>query len=257
VVRRSLSGSNAPLGFTPSPAPASSARQALVGAPVAAAPPPVPDAARWRDDVVAWTRAVTAGVDRDPPPTPSIDALAARFELAPPVRRALVLLYGAHLCGHSGAAPVDVARVADRGWDEALGRGRLAEARLAVYERSRVRLAPAVQRALDELPPSTGTLFGDPGAPALLAPWAVVSRDEPLEALAVRLASQIGGAVLAARPGAEPADLLLEARARGAVALLRIAPLAPGSAPPVPADEPAILAVEDETTAAQLEIPLL
>ena len=252
-----VAASSTPLGFTPAAAPASSARQALVGAPAAGSARPAADAARWRDDVVAWTRAVFAGVDREAPPAPAVDAVAARFELAPPLRRTLILLYGAHLCGDPGAAPVDVARVNDRAWDEALGRGRLAEARLAVYERSRVRLAPSILRTLDELPPVTGTLVGVPGAPALLAPWAVVSPDEPLDALAVGLAAQIGGAVLAAHPGADPAELLLEARARGAVALLRVGRPAPGAAPPVPPDEPAILAVDDESVAAQLEVPLL
>jgi hypothetical protein len=222
-----------------------------VGAPIPA--PGITDAARWRDEVVAWTRAVLAGVDREAPAVPAVDALAARFELSPPVRRALLLLYGAHLCGEPGAAPVDVARVCDRGWDEALGRGRLAEARLATYERSRVRLAAPIQRVLDELPPAAGALFGPPGSPALLAPWAAVAPGEPLDELAARLAAQIGGAILAARPGADPAELYLEARARGAVPLLRVD--AAAAAPPE--TEPAILVVDDDEAAAQLGAPIL
>jgi hypothetical protein len=241
----------APLGFTTAAAPAPPSRQAAVGAPVAA-PAAAADPARWRDDVVAWTRAVAAGVEREPPAAPAIDAIAARLELSPPLRRALILLYGAHLCGEPGAAPVDVARVCERGWDEALGRGKLAEARLAIYERSRVRLAAPVLRALDELPPVAGTLFGPPGSPALLAPWAAVAPGEPLEELAARLSMQIGGAILAARPGADPAELYLEARARGAVPLLR----AGAEAAPSPT-EPAILVVDDEAAAERLGTPIL
>jgi hypothetical protein len=146
-----------------------------------------------------------------------------------------------------------VARVCDRGWDEALGRGVLAALRLASYERSRVRLAAPIQRTLDELPPAAGALFGTPGAPALLAPWAAVAPGEPLDALAARLATQIGGAILAARPGAAPSDVYLEARARGAVPLLRLAD--PADAPPP--TEPAILAVDDEDAAARLGAPVL
>ena len=51
---------------------------------------------------------------------------ALRARAAARAARSL-LLYGAHLCGDPGAAPVDVARVCDRAWDEALGRGELAE----------------------------------------------------------------------------------------------------------------------------------
>jgi hypothetical protein len=248
--------SSTPLGFTPTGAPAPPSRQALVGAPVsspAAAGAGAADTPRWRDEVVAWARAVFAGVDREAPPVPAADAIAARFELPPPARRALVLLYGAHLCGEPGAAPGDVARVCERSWDEALGRGRLAAARLATYERSRVRLAAPILRALDELPPAAGTLFGTPGAPALLAPWAAVAPGEPLDELAARLAAQIGGAILAGHPGADPAELLVEARARGAVPLWRVA--APADAPPP--HEPAILVVDDEAAAERLGAPVL
>jgi hypothetical protein len=257
--------SPAPLGFTPTGAAASPARQAVVGAPRGAAAPEggadgaagarqrAIAAARWRDDVVAWARAVFGGAEREPPAAPAVDTIAARFELAPPARRALLLLYGAHLCGEPGAAPVDVARVCEHSWDEALGRGALADARLAIYERSRVRLAAPILRALDELPPAAGALFGTPGPPALLAPWAAIAPGEPLHELAARLAAQIGGAILAARPGASPAELSLEARARGAVPLWRLA----GAEDAPPDTEPAILVVDDEATAERLGAPLL
>jgi hypothetical protein len=245
--------SSAPLGFMPTGARASLSRQAAVGAPVSAVAPAA-DAGRWRDEVVTWSRAAFAGAPREAPAVPPLDAVAARFELSPPQRRALLLLYGAHLCGEPGAAPVDVARVCDRSWDEALGRGRLAEARLAIYERSRVRLSAPIQRALDELPPAAGVLVGTPGTPALLAPWAALApADEPLTELAARLAAQIGGSILAARPGAEPAELYLEARARGAVPLLRL----PAGAEPPPSDQPAILAVDDDAAAERLGAPIL
>ena len=64
---------------------------------------------------------------------------------------------------------------------------------------------------------------------------------------------QIGGAILAARPGAEPAELYLEARARGAIPLLR---LAAGAEPPPP-EPPAILAVDDDAAADRLGAPIL
>ncbi|MEJ7600488.1 MAG: hypothetical protein WKG01_21445 [Kofleriaceae bacterium] len=81
----------------------------------------------WRDDAVTWARAVAAGTtDREAPIAESLELLGARLELPATLLPALVLLYGAHLAGDPGAAPVDVARVLGRRWDEALGRGLLA-----------------------------------------------------------------------------------------------------------------------------------
>jgi hypothetical protein len=105
----------------------------------------------WREALVAWARVAASDVALagEPPAAPVLDAQLARFELPASLRPVLALLYAAHLSGERGAAPIDVARVA-RGWSEALGRGALAARGLALYEDSRVRLAPALQRALDE-----------------------------------------------------------------------------------------------------------
>ncbi len=170
----------------------------------------------WRDEVVAWARAVAAGsVDRGAPPAPPIEALVRRFELPPPLTAALVLLYGAHLAGEGGAAPVDVARVLGRRWDEALGTGTLAQRGLVSHGGSRVRLAPPIERALDELPPATGVLVGEAGQTALLGPCVVVAGDEPLVDIATRCLAAVGAAILVGRPGVHVPELLLEARARG------------------------------------------
>ena len=64
--------------------------------------------------------------------------------------------------------------------------------------------------------------------------------------------AQIGGAILAAHAGADPAELFLEARVRGAVPLLR----AGAEDAPSPT-EPAILVVEDEVAAERLGTPIL
>lgn len=122
-----------------------------LASPPAPVAPQVPVAAHdWRDAVASWAIAVAAGeTDTGAPAASPIAALLARFELSTAVYPALVLLYGAHLAGAAGAAPVDVARVLGRRWDEALGRGQLSARGVAVYEASRVRLAPAIQRDLD------------------------------------------------------------------------------------------------------------
>ena len=141
----------------------------------------------WRDDVVQWARAQVAGApDRAPAPAPPIETIANAFDV-PHLVPAFMLLYGAHLAGHEGVAPADLSRVLGRTWDEALGRGRLAELGLARFERSRVVLADPIRRALDELPPLTGTLAGE-------------GTDR----------------VFVAHDGANPADAQLEARAYGA-----------------------------------------
>ena len=245
----------------PAPAAPETSRPAALAAPVspeAAAHEASPEAAAhedspasWRDEVVAWTRAFTAGAtDLAPPAAPPIDALIARFDLAPALHRALVLLYGAHLCGERGVAPAEVARVLDRRWDEALGRGELAERGVAEYAGSRVALSPLVLRTLDELPPATGVLVGRPGSVALLGPCVVVAGDEPLVAVAERCAPQIGGAILAATGEPARAELVLEARARGAAPMLRaVLDAAPSDA--------AIFVIDDPDLAERLGLPRL
>ena len=208
----------------------------------------------WRDELAAWVRGVTAGtLERNPPASPPIDTLLARFELMPQVAPALALLYGAHLCGDDGAAPVDVARVLGRNWDEALGKGQLHAAGVTSHRDSRVRLAPCVLAALDGLPPQSGTMVGEPGTIALLGPCVVVAGDDTeLGIVAETCLPNAGGAILAGH--AEPRDVLLEARAYGAVAMLR---LPAGTLARLATDEPVILVVPDDATADALGVPRL
>jgi hypothetical protein len=202
--------------------------------------------------VVTWYRAVISGaMDHAAPVSVAIDTVMARFDLARELRPVVALLYGAHLCGQRGVAPVDVAQVLDRRWDEALGRGELAAQRIAEYAGSRVALSPAVLRVLDELPPVTGILVGQPGTVVLLGPCVVVA-EAPLTELAERHRSRVGGAIVVARDGVDRVSLLLEARAYGAVAMLQIAAVVD----PVPI-EPAIYVVGDAELANRLALPRL
>lgn len=211
----------------------------------------------WRGDVVAWARAVIAEapastIARDAAPAvPAIEAIAERFALAPELVPALVLLYGAHLAGERGAAPIAVARALGGAWDDALGRGALARSGVVEYAGSRVVLSGAVQRALDELAPTTGTLVGMPGAIALLGPCCIVAGDEPLPSIAERVLGRVGGAVLAADPSARADELFVEACARGAVPMLRADAL-----PELP-ELPALVVVTDDAAADALGLPRL
>jgi hypothetical protein len=219
--------------------------------PAPPAPPAPLEALSWRDEVVAWSRAWAAGAaDPGAPTVDEIDAVITRFDLGAHLYPVLVLLYAAHLCGATGVAPVDVARVLGT-WDEALGRGELAERGVAAYARSRVALSPPILRVLDELPPLTGTLIGEPGAVALLGPCVVVAGDEPLAAIAQRCLARVGGAILAAHDSPDRAALYLEARARGAAPMLR----ATASLDALPG-EPAIFVV-DEPLADRAGLPRL
>jgi hypothetical protein len=216
----------------------------------------------WRDECVAWARSV---VDRAVAPfgtedasatvvpiAAPIDALAARFGLSADVVPALVLIYGAHLAGDDGVAPADIARVLDatpdRRWDEALGRGELAAARIVEHARSRVRIAEVVLRLLDELPPLTGTLVGTPREIALLAPCAIVA-DDPAEA-AAQHADRAGGAILVGGGAHAAAVTRFEAKALGAVAMIASKHYDGDAAP-------AIYIADDELEAARLGLPRL
>ncbi len=208
----------------------------------------------WRDELVTWARGVMAGAPgRGCPSVPAVEAIADRFEIARTLVPALALLYGAHLGGVWGAAPIDVSRVLGHRWDEALGRGELARRGVVLHLEARVVLAPAIQRVLDELPVASGKLFGAPGAAALLGPCVVVSA-EPLAALAKRTLATVGGAILAAHDDCDPLELFLEARARGAVPMLRI------TSPDLVVElgtDPAVLVVTDDAIADQLGVPRL
>jgi hypothetical protein len=213
--------------------------------------PPVERRRSWRDDVVAWSRAFASGTAELAVPRLSpFEVLADRFDLSPSLLPALVLLYAAHLCGERGAAPVDVARALDGAWDEALGRGELAARNVAYYAASRVALSPLVLRVLDELPPATGVLVGRAGSGSLRGPRVAIAGDEPLAQVAERCLAQVGGAILAAHGDADPAAVLFEARACGAVAMLRATPGAT-------AREAVIFVVGDAELAEQLGLPRL
>jgi hypothetical protein len=221
----------------------------------------------WRDELAAWSSTIGGGtIDpaaHGPPVAFAIEALIARFELEPPLQPVIALLYGAHLRGEAGVAPLDVARMLDRQWDEALGRGDLARTGLCEYVRSRVALSPVILRALDELPPLTGTLLGPPGPIALLGPCVVVARDESLAAVAERCLPHVGGAILVAHPDIPCPPLVFEARAYGAAAMLRphggAAPGNPQGLRPAltTASDPVIFVVDDAELADRLGVPRL
>lgn len=208
----------------------------------------------WRDELAAWTRSVIAGgpVARRPE-APVIDEMLERFGLDSDVAPALSLLYGAHLCGLRGAAPVDVARVLDRNWDEALGNGRLHAAGVIHSDESRVRLARCVERALDGLAPETGTLVGKSGAVNVLGPCVVIAPGDDVVAVAQASVASAGGAILAGSESAIGTALALEARAYGAVAMVRLG----GGARVVTGDSPLIIIVPDQATADSLGLPVL
>ena len=221
---------------------------------------PLPDApiaelrASWRDDLVIWTKAIIGGsTDRKTPSIPPLDAIAARLELDAQLRPAIALMYGAHLSGSRGVAPMDIAHVLGRRWDEALGKGELASRGLARYHESRVLLAAPLQRALDELPVATGTMIGEPGPIALLGPCCVVSTEDVLATLAKRYLAQVGGAILAGHADADPGELFVEARVRGAAPMLRIDA---GDIVQIGTDA-AVLVVATEDHAEQLGVPRL
>lgn len=207
----------------------------------------------WRDDLVIWTTAILGGsTDRRTPSIPPLEAIAARLELAAQLRPAIALLYGAHLAGKRGVAPMDIAHVLGRRWEEALGKGELAARGLARYHESRVMLAAPLQRALDELPVATGTLVGEPGAVALLGPCCVVSAEE-LATIAKRYLAQVGGAILAGHADTDPGELFVEARVRGAAPMLRIDA---GDIVQIGTDA-AVLVVATDAHAEQLGVPRL
>jgi hypothetical protein len=180
--------------------------------------------------------------------------MVARLGLVPQLAPAVSLLYGAHLAGEPGAAPIDVARVLGRRWDDALGVGELAARGAAEYRDSRVRIAPAVQRALDGLAPRAGVLVGESGEPRLLGPCVVAAREPALGVVAEACLASVGGAILAADPGVELADLLLEARAFGAAAMVRGGDVALDR---VPGDVPIVIVVDDDAAADRTGLPRL
>lgn len=214
--------------------------------------PPAPPS--WRDHVAAWERAVVSGTGGSPPELDacSLTEVTARFALTPDLAHAVALLYGAHLNGHGGIAIGDLATIAHRRWDEALGRGELASLGLARWRDGRVRLRRVVTDAIDELPARTGEVIASKAAPTGEV-LAVVTDDElDHRALAQWLAPQLGPIFAPTERGlARPDRMIVEARARGAV------PLVPTPAPKVPLPATAVLLVPDDETALALAAPII
>lgn len=220
----------------------------------------------WREEAVAWARAYLAAINSEPtttaiiraigdaPASTPFGAIVARHELSPQLQPAIALLYGAYLAGIDGVAPADIAQLLGGRWDEALGRGELFS-RGVVGEAfaSRIRLMPAIMRALDELPPTTGTLIGTPGPVSLLGPCVLVAAG-PLPIVAEACLSSVGGAILAYDSDRDPGELIAEARAYGAAPMWRVQPFALDI---IPTDQPIILVVDDDETADSLGIPRL
>jgi len=203
----------------------------------------------WRDDIASWVRGLVGSeLERPPPMAPPIEAIVRRLDITH-LHPAVAFLYGAHLVGHDGVAPYDLARVLGNRWDEALGRGDLAASGVATYGQSRVRLSTTVQRALDELPPETGVLVGEPGTIALMGPCVVVAPEGPMEPIARALRAAVNGAILAASSDTDIIALFDEAQVYGAVPMVRTVHDLPG--------EPSIRVVADDEFAAELGIPRL
>jgi hypothetical protein len=180
----------------------------------------------WRNACADWAESVIERRTQlvQPPAIDAVRDLALRFDLSIELQPALSLLYGAHLSGHDGIAPVVLANVLDfvdeRRWAEALGRGELAAMHVATYEGSRVRLAPVVRRVLDELVPATGTLVGAPAIIAVVGACVLVERGTSAIEIAAQHAARAGGAILVGHDERTSAEVCFEARAIGAVAML-------------------------------------
>jgi hypothetical protein len=211
----------------------------------------------WRDVLAAWARGVLSGGGARTPeldPGPLHD-VAARLDLDGELSRALWLAYGAHLCGQDGVAPIDVASVTARRWDEALGAGVLAATGALVWRRSRMRITPELEAALDERPPLTGTLIEGGGAPHDGALAVVAPADAPWDEVAAWAAAGRGRVLAPAKLATRrPRRFALEARLRGA------APLVPWARLGAALGEPparAIVVVEDDAAAAGLGLDVV
>jgi hypothetical protein len=202
--------------------------------------------ATWREAIAEWAREPTGA----PPAGTPVEVIAQRFDVPAELERVVAFVYGQHLLGADGAAPLEVARLS--AWSEALGRGELVARGIATFQASRVRLSEAVVRALDDHPPRTGTLVGTPGPVTLLGPCAIVAGG-PVAIIAEACLPSIGGAILAAEATADPADLIAEARAYGAAPLWRVDRARLGTTP----EHPIILVVDDDASADELAVPRL
>lgn len=207
----------------------------------------------WRDAVAVWTRRVLGGARSEPPllaAGPLYD-VGGRLGIAADDAPFLWLVYGARLCGLDGVAPVELAALTTRRWEEALGRGKLAATGAFVWRRTRVMLSPEVCAALDELPPLCGTAIASVAVPersvAIVAPAQV-----DLAALGQWAAPQLGPLLVPnVRGQRAPHRHVLEARIRGLQPLLawqRVHDLP---------DVTSVVVVEDPALADVLQLPVV
>lgn len=214
-----------------------------------------PDAdATWRQHLVGWARQLMKGAAIEVPATPC-DAIVTRLELAPQLQPIIAFAYARYLMGEPGISPMEVATLQPdlTLWDEALGRGELVARDAMTFRDGRMRLTDLVLRALDEHLPRTGVLVGTPSIVSLLGPCVIVSSG-PIHIIAEACLSSIGGAILAANPDVDPADLVAEARPYGAAPMWRVRT---EQLHRVPAEQPFILVADDDETADQLGVPRL
>src|SRR5207248_7869071 len=94
----------------------------------------------WRDAIAGWTKRQLAGTRGEAPLLAAgpLHDVARRLGFADDEAPMLWLVYGARLCGLDGIAPVDLADVCPRRWDDALGKSRLAALGVFAWRRNRV-----------------------------------------------------------------------------------------------------------------------
>jgi hypothetical protein len=180
-------------------------------------PQPTRAADDWRRELVAAVRRrIAGGGDAPLDVPPLLAAVAQRLDLWGQV---LALTYGAYLAGIDGVPPVEVGRVEDIDWAEALGGGRLAATGALRWSRSRVRLAPELRAAFDELPPLHGAVVEGP--PVLPHACAVVAVGPDLAELAARVAPTVGSILVPSLAGLRrPERVVLEAMVRDLAPIL-------------------------------------
>jgi len=163
------------------------------------------------------------------------------------------MLYAAHLCGQDGAGASDLAWALGGDWDEALGKGKLHGSGMVQWRGSRICLAPSIARALDGREPASGVVVGTPGPVSILGPCIVVAESSDLTAIARACLATADGAILASHERVEWREAMAEARAYGAVAMVRADP----ELPAMQSGEPVIIVVSDQEAADALSLPVL
>ncbi len=222
--------------------------------PASVVEPSMAEDPRWREDLVEWARDIVGGADpRPPPPTATISVVAERFGVSIEVEPAVRLLYAVGLLGQSGATPYDVARLLGGNWAEAVGRGELAATRIAEHVDARIRLHPAARRAIDGVARPGVRLVGEAGGSGLFGPCAIVDDGASRAELARRCRRLVGGAVLVVEDGFDTDEAIVEARARGAVPLIRAACFASAAF----GRDPVLIIVDSAAEAERIGVPLL